>query len=367
VSTRIARVRVHRVDIPLLRPFVTAVRRTDRLRVVLVEVADTDGRSGWGEAPASWRVTGESPESVAAAVLGPIREAVLGHRVDEPEAWGAAAEASVVGNAAARSAVDCALWDLAAIEAGRPLAAFLGGHAGAVPTDMTLSVGTPADLLRRAREHLAEGFGTLKVKVGRHGAEGVELLRRELGPGVVLRADANQAWHVEEAVATIRRWEDTGTGLEFVEQPVAAADLEGLAAVRSRVSTPLLADEAVWNTRDLRHLLRYGAADRVNVKLAKSGGLTEALRMVALANESGVGVIIGCMMESHVGVAASAALAAAAGTAGAAQDLDAGLWLSRSPVAGGAWYDGPLVRLSPDPGLGITGLAPGPPAGETRG
>ena len=115
--------RVHSVDVPLLRPFVTAVRRTDHVPAVLVEVVDTDGRSGWGEAAASWRVTGESPAGIAAAVAR-ARCATPSHGlpVGDPGVWGPAVRRSVVGNAAARSAVDCALWDLAAQEAGQPLA-----------------------------------------------------------------------------------------------------------------------------------------------------------------------------------------------------------------------------------------------------
>ena len=160
MSARVARIRVHRVDVPLLRPFVTAVRRTDHVPAVLVEVVDSDGRSGWGEAAASWRVTGESPAGIAAAVLGPVRDAVLGLPVDDPQVWGKAVRRSVVGNAAARSAVDCALWDLAAQVAGQPLTgpSRLGGPS-TVETDMTLSAGAPEELLARAREHVGRGSG----------------------------------------------------------------------------------------------------------------------------------------------------------------------------------------------------------------
>ncbi|MDF5752481.1 dipeptide epimerase [Spongiactinospora sp. TRM90649] len=359
MSARIERVRVIQVDVPLVRPFVTAVRRADRLRTVLVEVSGENGGRGWGEAAVNWRTTGESPQSVAAAVLGPIADAVTGLSADDHDSWGRAVVGSVVGNPAARSAVDCALWDLAARRADRSLAEFLGGHEEPVRTDMTLSAGPPSELLDRAVEHVAEGFRTLKVKVapGEDGIAGVELLRRELGSEIGLRVDANQAWNSEEAIAAIRRWEEAGVGLEFVEQPVPAADIDGLTAVRAAVDTPVMADESVWNTRDLHQLIRYGAADRVNVKLAKSGGLTEARRMIALAEDSGVGVMIGCMLESHVGVAASAALAAALGPATAPQDLDSGLWTTGSPVQGGVAYQGPNVIPATAPGLGIITLA----------
>ena len=367
MSARVTRLRVHSVDVPLLRPFVTAVRRTDHVPAVLVEVVDTDGRSGWGEAAASWRVTGESPAGIAAAVRGPIRDAVHDLPVGDPGVWGPAVRRSVVGNAAARSAVDCALWDLAAQEAGQPLAERLGGAATEVETDMTLSAAAPEELLARAHEHLQQGFTTIKVKVAgaASDARALVLLRRELGDEVVLRVDANQAWDVQEAVAMIRGWERAGVGLQLVEQPVAAGDVEGLAAVRAAVDTRVLADEAVWDTRDLLEVLRCSAADDVNIKLAKTGGLSEALAMVDIARGAGLGVVVGCMMESHVAVAASAALATTLDvTTSGAQDLDAGLWLSASPVTGGLTYRGRVLEAMTAPGLGIGGLAPGSTARE---
>ena len=232
---------------------------------------------------------------------------------------------------------------------------------------MTLSAAAPEELLARACEHLQQGFTTIKVKVAgaASDARALVLLRRELGDEVVLRVDANQAWDVQEAVAMIRGWERAGVGLQLVEQPVAAGDVEGLAAVRAAVDTRVLADEAVWDTRDLLEVLRCSAADDVNIKLAKTGGLSEALAMVDIARGAGLGVVVGCMMESHVAVAASAALATTLDvTTSGAQDLDAGLWLSASPVTGGLTYRGRVLEAMTAPGLGIGGLAPGSAARE---
>ena len=138
--------------------------------------------------------------------------------------------------------------------------------------------------------------------------------------------------------------------------------------MRAAVDTRVLADESVWDTRDVREVLRARAADDVNLKLAKTGGLTEALAMVTIAREAGLGVLIGCMMESHVAVGASAALASMLdGATTTAQDLDAGLWLSASPVAGGLAYRGPVLEAMTAPGLGIRGLASGTAASELAG
>lgn len=364
--TTLAELRVHRVPTPLLRPFITAVRRADAIDVVLVEAIDSDGRSGWGEAPTSWRVTGESPESVRAAVLGPLSAALHGTPTDAADAVSTRTAAALIQNAAARSAVECALTDLRAQAAGVSFAHALGGDAPApsggaplaVRTDMTLSAGPTAELVARARGHVAAGFTCLKLKAaaGTDTVAALVVLRAELGPEPILRVDANQAWTPDEAIRIIRGSEDAGVGLELVEQPVPAGDLDGLARVTAGVATPILADESVWTARDLERVIRRRAAGLVNVKLAKTGGPTEALRLAAAARAAGVQLLVGCMMESAVGVAAAASLAAVLRPE-AVHDLDAGLWLRASPVRGGLRYAGELAQLADAPGLGIEGLA----------
>ncbi|MEX1077972.1 MAG: dipeptide epimerase [Homoserinimonas sp.] len=356
----VAELRVHRVSSPLVRPFTTAVRTATSIDVVLVEARSSDGFSGWGEAPASWRVTGESPESIRAAVRGPLAEAVVGLPVADREEWSARISGAVFQNAAARSAVECALLDLEAQLAGLPLHQLLGS-AGAVPagirTDMTLSAASIDDLLARSVEHRAAGFRTLKVKAvsAQETVTALVELRAALGPEVALRVDANQAWDAESAIRTIRALEDAGVGLELVEQPVPARDIPGLAAVTASVDTPILADEAVWTRAELREIAERHAADLINIKLAKTGGPVEALLLADAARAAGLGVIVGCMMESSVGVAAAASLAAAIAPE-VVHDLDAGLWQVQAPVVGGLEYRGDAVHLADSPGLGILRL-----------
>ncbi len=150
-----------------------------------------------------------------------------------------------------------------------------------------------------------------------------------------------------------------GLDLEFVEQPTARDDIRGLVEVASRVRLPIMADESVWTRRQLLELLAVGRVGYVNIKLAKTGGLREALALAELAREHGLGVVVGCMLESHVGITAAASLATALAGGGhrMAHDLDGGLWLASSPVVGGARYDGPRITLADVPGFGIAGLA----------
>lgn len=357
-TVSITEVRTHRVSAPTHTVFATALRSTSTVDSVLVEVVDSDGASGWGEGVQTWRITGESLASVEAAVSGPLRDVVPGRSVDDLHALSLAIENAIVGNTAAKAAVDVAVHDLAARRLGVPLARLLGAAASRVETDVTLSLGPTAAMAQAASDRVADGFGVLKVKLG-EGPDDVarmKAVREAVGGKVRLRVDANQGWSAREAVRIVRTLEDAGLGIELVEQPVRYDDLDGLAYVTSRVDTPVLADESVWSARDALDVVRRRAADLVNIKLAKAGGLGPALRLLAVAEATGTGVLVGQMMETPVGTGAAAALAVVADSP-YVPDLDAAWWLRESPVRGGVTYEGSTLVLPDAPGLGIEGLA----------
>ena len=355
----IAAVRTHRLSAPLHTPFVTALRRTTTVDTLVVEVIDSDGRSGFGEAPQVWKVTGASVAGAEACVRDMLAPAVVGRDADDLVARCAEVRDAVPGNESARAALDVALHDLAARRLGVPLVRLLGGTSLRVPTDVTLAAGDAVELAGAARQRRADGFDVLKLKVGTDAAgdlDRVRAVRAAVGPGVRIRLDANQGWTPREAVRVIRGIEDAGLDVELVEQPVARWDLDGLAWVSDRVQVPILADESVFGVRDLVEVIRRRAADMVNVKLAKCGGLHAARTLLDLAREHGMGTIVGSMMESAVGVGAAASLVAAHRTT-AVSDLDAAWWLAWSPVRGGIRYDGATVLLPDEPGLGISGVS----------
>ncbi|MEU4601477.1 dipeptide epimerase [Kribbella sp. NPDC023972] len=346
----------HLVSAPLHTPFVTALRTATHADSLLVEISD-GSVSGWGEAPQVWKVTGESLAGGQACVEGPIAAALDGLGPDDLTEALRRVQNAAVGNFGAKCAVDVALHDLAARRRGQTLHGFLGSTVDTVATDVTLSAGDADALAAAARDRLADGFDVLKVKVGTGDAAAdvarVRRIREAIGPGPRLRLDANQGWTRRGAVTAIRALEDCD--IELVEQPVAAADLEGMAWVTDRVDTPILADESVYGVRDLVNVIRHGAADMVNVKLAKCGGLAPARTLLELAREHGIQSVVGSMLEGPVGVGAAAALVSAYPTS-AVNDLDAAWWLAEAPVAGGIRYDGSLIRLPSAPGLGVTGL-----------
>jgi L-Ala-D/L-Glu epimerase len=353
------KITTHFVSAPLHTPFVTALRTATHADSLLVEISDGD-LSGWGEAPQVWKVTGESLAGAQACIEGPITTALDGLGPDDLTEALRRVQNAAAGNFGAKGAVDVALHDLAARRRGQTLHGFLGSTVDTVRTDVTLSAGDADALVAAARDRVADGFDVLKVKVGTGDAaadfERVRRIREAIGPGPRLRLDANQGWTRRDAVTAIRALEDAGCDIELVEQPIPAADLEGMAWVTDRVSTPILADESVYGVRDLVAVIRHSAADMVNVKLAKCGGLGPARTLLELAREHGVSSVVGSMMESHVGVGAAAALVSAYPTS-AVNDLDAAWWLKEAPIVGGIRYEGSLIRLPSAPGLGVTGLA----------
>lgn len=355
----VTNVSCHRLRVALRAPFVTALRTTSVVETLVVQVTDSDGVRGFGEAPQVWRVSGESLAGAEACVAGPLRDVVVGRPLDELAELLRRVGSAVVGNFGAKAAMDVALHDLTARRRGVSLPRLLGTGRHVVSTDVTVSAGDLDQLTADATARVADGFGVLKLKVGTDAATDVArvtAVRAAVGPDVRLRVDANQGWDVRQAVHIIRSLEDAGAALDFVEQPVPAHDLAGLRRVTRAVDTPVLADESVFGVRDLSAVIETGAADLVNVKLAKCGGLAPAVTMLDLAAAHGVGTIVGSMMEGPIGVGAAASLVASRPTS-QTSDLDAAWWLALSPVLGGPTYAAGTVTLPDSPGLGIERLA----------
>jgi L-Ala-D/L-Glu epimerase len=357
--SRIESVTTRRVTTALHTPFVTALRRTTTTDTVVVQVTDSDGVVGWGEAPQVWQVTGESLAGAEACIAGPLAAVVTGRDIDDWAETCRALAGAVAGNHGAKAAVDVALHDLAARRRGVSLPVFLGGTALRVPTDVTLAAGEAGQLADSARSRTGDGFTVLKMKVGTDAATDVErvrAVRAAVDKSTRIRLDANQGWTAREAVRVISALEDAQLDVELVEQPLPAADLDGMAWVTARVGTPVMADESVYGVRDLVEVIRRRSADLVNVKLAKCGGLDVARTLLEVARAHGVGTVVGSMMETPIGVGAAASLVAAHPTT-TVPDLDAAWWAASPPVVGGLTYDAAEVVLPDAPGLGVEGLA----------
>ena len=346
------------ISAPLRVPFRTTLREVSRVEDIVVELYTADGAVGRGEAPPTAAVTGETLGSIEAALRGHICPSLVGREADGMEELLSAISRSIVGNTSAKAAVEIAVWDLYAQQYGLPLYKLLGGGKSGLETDLTISVNDPETMARDTADALSRGYDTLKIKVGENPALDLDRLRavRAAAPEAVIRIDANQAWTSRQAVRLLEEMQAQGLRIELVEQPVKGKDLDGLQFVTTHSPVPVRADESVFSPQDAMTILQRHAADYINIKLMKCGGLSNALRIASAAEVCGVECMIGCMLEAKVSVTAAVHLACARGII-TRVDLDGPALCSADPVAGGAVFSGRHISLSDEPGLGITGIS----------
>ncbi|HOO88627.1 MAG TPA: dipeptide epimerase, partial [Synergistales bacterium] len=321
--------------------------------VVVVETEE--GVCGYGEAPPTAVITGDTNGAIRGAVEERLRPLLSGRETDDLNSLLDIVDTALVHNASAKAAVDIALHDLWGKTLGRPLYELLGGTAREVETDYTISVNAPETMVKDSLEAVADGYSALKIKVGTDfhlDMQRLEEIRAAVGKHVLLRVDANQGWTPKEAIRTIRFLEDKGLDIELVEQPVKAHDFEGLKMVTDSVDTLILADESVFSVRDAFTVLSMRAADLINIKLMKTGGIRNAVAICGMARACGVECMIGAMMETKISVSAACHLASALPVITRA-DLDPPILCASDPVVGGATYRGSSVVPSGGAGLGI--------------
>jgi L-alanine-DL-glutamate epimerase-like enolase superfamily enzyme len=313
--------------------------------VLWVEISH-DGVSGFGEAQPQAHY-GESVDS-AAAFLDTAAD-LLG---DDPFALEAIGRrlADIPGEMAAKAAIDGALHDLCGKLAGLPVYRLLGLDRTGPPTSWTIWLGDPDDMARRAAA--VDGrFRRLKLKLGGRDGLDVERVRAVRAvTGLPLMVDVNEYWTLDEAVEAIGELETLG--VEYVEQPLVAGDPDG-PELKRRSSLPVYVDEDCHTLGDVAACAER--AHGVNIKLAKSGGIREAVRMAVAARALGLGVMLGCMVESGLGISAGAQVASLCDHV----DLDGNLLLAEDPWPGVPFEEG--IQLPPgEPGLGVHEAVPDP-------
>jgi L-alanine-DL-glutamate epimerase-like enolase superfamily enzyme len=316
----------------LAETFVISRESQDVAEVVQVEVRHGDV-SGFGEAAPIERYN-ESP----ASALAWLESVSLG---DDPWALNEITGELPPGEQAARAAVDAALHDLQGKLTGLPVYKLLGLRPEGPPTSWTIWLGDPDDMARRAEAAAARGFRRLKLKLG--GGDSLDLVRVLAVRGVTdlpLQADVNEYWSLDEALELLPQMD-----LQYCEQPLAAGDPDG-PELRRRSPVPIYVDEDCHTLADVAACAER--AHGINIKLAKSGGIREAVRMANAARALGLGVMLGCMVESGLGIAAGAQIASLCDHI----DLDGNLLLASDPWPGVEFVDG-VQRPSERPGLGV--------------
>jgi L-alanine-DL-glutamate epimerase-like enolase superfamily enzyme len=343
-TQRIAAVEAIALDVPLRAPFTIATTRLERVTNVAVRVRLDGGAEGWGEVPTLPPVTAEDQPAALAGVR--TAAAVLVGR--DAHAWRTVArdlEATLPGLAATRAGIEVALLDALTRHWGVPLFEFFGGATDKLTTDITVPICPPGEARALAATYHAAGFEVIKTKVGLDVPADIERVAaiRDGHPSCALVLDANEGYSATQALEVVRALRAAGLEPALFEQPVSRDDWDGLGRVTLEAGVPVAADESCRTPADALRVAHEGLAHVLNIKLAKCG-VVGALEITAIARAAGLGLMIGGMVETRLGMGFAAHLVAGLGGFEWI-DLDTPLLLEKDPIVGGYGAEGPSVRL----------------------
>lgn len=350
IMLRIDKILAHSIELPLIEPFETAYRRATTSPSVIVELHAGD-IVGYGEATPVRQVTGEDVGTVQHDIAT-ASEVLVGANLGQFRLSARKLAEALPHGKSACAGVEMAMLDAYCKSLGIPVYALFGGAPIRIETDVTVAICPPERARERAAEMGAKGFKLFKVKVGKDQDEDLErvIAISEGAPGCSFVLDANQGYTPTQAVKFTQAVLDRGLKIRLLEQPVDAADLNGLKYVTDHVSIPVFADEAAQSPADVLEVVRYRAANGVNVKVMKAG-MIGALTISSICRAAKMDLMFGCMIESRIGQAASAHVACGTNTF-SVFDLDSDLWIDEQPIKGGIERNGPMIKISGGPGLG---------------
>lgn len=328
------------------------MRRSEQ---ILTIVETHEGLTGVGAVAAVPPFMGETTETIEAAIrfLTPV---VQGFSPFDIEALCSAMDSALPGNPTAKAAIDFACYDLMGKSLGVPVYRLIGGqYRQRIDCTWVIGIKTISECVREGAARLAEGYKVLKIKIGhndREDSEKVRLLREELGPEAVIRIDANTAYTAERAIRVLDPLQQYN--LEMIEQPCRKEDLAGMARVRHALKTPILADESAMGLAETYEVISRGAADIINIKLSKAGGIHKARKIAAVAEAANIPILIGSNLELGPGVAAGVHFGAATSGISYATDVFTGVQLHTRDIVENIWNrEGMTIAVPQSPGLGV--------------
>lgn len=355
MSLTIQQIELYKLSVPLIEPFITSLGQDDNAENVLVKIITKEGIIGFGECSPYMPINGESQDTCF--IVGQYLAAALkGKDPLQIEECIRLMDTIIYANTSIKSAFDIALYDIAAQHAGVPLYTFLGGdNSKPIITDYTVSIGEPAKMAADAVKIKAQGYPAIKVKLGKNGKTDVErmkAIRAAVGNEIPLRIDANQGWELQEAIDTLKAL--APLDIQHCEEPIARWNYLQLPKLKKESPIPIMADECCGDDHDAARLIELDACDYFNIKLGKSGGIFKALKMVRMAEQAGIHLQVGAMIESRLAMTAFGHFALCSPSI-VHFDFDTALMLKEDPVTGGIVYEkNGVVRVPDVVGLGAT-------------
>lgn len=339
-----------KLDLAMVKPFRISLGSTNSYEGYLVRITTDDGITGFGEATSTPFITGDTMGSIEYE-LKLFSEALKG-KEESPELINELTGKIVKTAKASRNAIDCALWDIIGKRSKLNVKKLLGDYRNKIKTSYTVDLVSPEIARKQAIELLEKGVDIYKIKVGsgiEEDVDRVKTVREIIGPDRMAYVDFNQAYTPRKAVEISRTL--SKYGIEFLEQPVPMGDLKGLKYVRDRSEIPVFADEAIFTPYDVLNVLQSESADGINIKLMKCGGITDAIKMVNIAEAFRSPVMIGCMVETRIANSAGLAVALSKGQVKYA-DLDGYSSIIEDIASTGITFKEGYVSGSDLPGIG---------------
>ncbi|MEO8796133.1 MAG: dipeptide epimerase [Daejeonella sp.] len=348
---KITHTEIYRFSIPMI-PFAIATGTMHYAQNVFIRVFTDSDIYGVGECSAFPMIVGETQETCLAMAR------------DFAKIWKGKDPLDIAGrmqelddftshNHTIKSAFDLSLYDIAAKAKNIPLYKFLGGEKKVVETDITIGIGSVAEMVKKALEFKTNGATILKVKLGKNVSEDIirmKSIRNAVGEEMALRIDANQGWSFEQACEALTGMADCK--IQFCEQPMRVWNDDDLPKLREISPIDIMADESCFNHHDARKLIKSGSCDSINIKFAKSGGITEALKIHQIASQYGVPCMMGGMLESRVALSAKLHFVYASPNIKYFDMDTCMLGHLEDPVSGGVKYNGYFLDIDDSAGIG---------------
>jgi len=343
------------IKIPLKHPFTIALGTLTHSNHVLVRMKDDQGRIGWGECTTFHSVYGYDQKSLYDVLTAYLIPAVKGYDPRNMEILHQRMDMAIPFNLMAKCGIDLAAYDLVGQADGVPVHSLAGGKkTDRIPVTAAVGIDSPRQTAAMAEQFVSKGFNTIKIKIGLtpgKDPERVRIVRKALGDEIKLRVDANQGYDRITALKVLEQMESIA--LEWIEQPLPDWDIEGLAMLADHLETPIALDESVYTVHDAHRAIAAGAADVINIKVPKCGGIYRSQKIAALCEENNVPCFLGGCLETSPGAAAQAHFYLSTANVVSAAEMDPWCYMD-DIVTNPLEMENGWVKAPNGPGLGVS-------------
>ncbi|MGO4889703.1 mandelate racemase/muconate lactonizing enzyme family protein [Anaerobacillus sp. MEB173] len=350
---KITAVSIYGIHLPLKEPFIVSYETYTSMPAIIVRMETDQGIVGYGEGVADDHVTGETWASTFQVLKNTLLPAIVGENPFHIEKIHEIMDQRIYSSPTAKAAIDIACYDIIGKVVKQPVYQLIGGkYHEKFPVAYVLSILEPKEMAAEAIQAVKNGYTILKMKVGTDketDIERIRAVREKVGEKVKIRVDANQGWVTSaDTLYVLNRVKDCE--IDWIEQPVLADDIDALVEVKQKTDIPVMVDEGLKGNKEMREIIMKRAADKINIKLMKCGGIYPAVKLVHQAEMAGMSCQIGSMVESSIGSAAGFHVAFAKKNI-TSVELTGPLKFKKD--IGHLSYNLPYIQLNDLPGLGV--------------